>query len=164
MKLPRVLLGIGILVLAAAASGCGACGGTETGNCGSAHVASGSGSYGFPTSADTILYYTCTKLSDCHAGLAYEDCTIGVLGTTNIDVEIGMTGGAYPTYQDLIDDETAGKITADTTALNTCLNDIDTLNCTDGAVTGAWNSGSPSDFSNVETMFPAGAGSCPDVY
>lgn len=161
----RLVLAAAVLGLTlSAVPGCGPCGGTETGNCDPALTGSTDGAMTPTRPAVELRNALCSKLAECHTELAVTDCQLGLNAVANIDTEIGVAGGTYATYEDLIDDEAAGNLTGDATILDVCTADIAALTCSNPLVQGAWSSGDSTNFSNVETMIPTTAGSCPDVY
>lgn len=155
------------LVSAANLQGCGqGCGGTETGNpaCGEGIDETGPFSDETQTAAERILDSLCNKLTECFDSLTQSECQTGVLGTDQIDNELGLTEGSFSSYLEIINAERGETISADSDALNTCLSDIRILDCSDEGVQAAYSEADPDNFDNVENMVPAGIDSCEGVY
>ena len=155
------------------------CGGTDTGNPSCPSVAD-SGDDGGSSSDDSgedspvsteaispanqILDALCIKLNECFTGLSTVDCTAGILDMGNLEDNFGLTDGSYGIFEEIIDAENAGEITADATALTTCLTDISNLTCSSDTAQSAYDESAATDFDNVQNMIPTGSDSCGGVY
>ncbi len=123
-------------------SGCSGGGtGTDTGN---------------PNPTDTtlsgeLLDIMCSKLNECYPSLSEAQCVSAVKATSSIDTELGLDPG-FGTYQEVIDGEKAGSLVVNLVEAVQCEADIGALACSDPAVTGAYNTGSPTDLSNVNQL------------
>lgn len=116
------------------------------------------------TGAEQILDALCDKLTECNASLLEIDCETGILGTGGLENDLGLTEGSYDTYEGIIYAEENEEISADSTALTSCLLDIDGLSCDDAGVQSAYDEADADNFDNVENMVPNGADSCEGVF
>jgi hypothetical protein len=154
-----------ILLLSLMVSSCG----TETGNPFIDYFGNTATSYnpGVVLNTDTavVVYYACSKLTECNSStLDYSDCETALLTLDTFDTELGLVDGVYTDNQAILDAEDGNTITPNETESAQCLSDLLALGCSDSEVTNAFDSNSPSDFSNAHQVIPAGAGSCNDMF
>jgi hypothetical protein len=140
-----------LATLAFALSGCGGGGVTDAGN---------------PAPqpwANNCLNSMCSKLHECFPSLSLAQCAAGIKASSSIDTELGVRQG-IGTFQDLMDAESAGQITAYSPAKSTCTRDIGLLACDSTEVQAAFNTGNPSDFENVNSLLSRSSLSCAGAY
>lgn len=141
------------------------CGGTGTGNPGKTTPDF------IPTSstqtsagASAILDAICAKLSACYPTLSTTACRNGILPTTQIDTELGLSSG-FGTYQHILDSEDGMTISVNAARAAICISDISALSCSAAGVVAAYTATAPTNFNNVYQLLPTGpVTSCPGVY
>lgn len=116
------------------------------------------------TSSEQILEALCDKLTECYTSLTETDCETGIKATGGLENDIGLTEGSYSTYQDIIDAEENGEISADSDALSSCIADIGSSECGNTEVDSAYDSADADNFDDVENMVPDGTDSCEGVF
>lgn len=136
-------------------------GGTDTGN--PTTTDGDSPSVENITEAEAILDSLCTKLTECFTELSLTECETGILAEHGLENEFGLTQeGDSITFQEIVDAEEAGEITANTSEAQTCETDISNLACSDATVSIAYDPEEPGTFGdNIENMIPS---SCEGVY
>lgn len=116
------------------------------------------------TGAAEILNVLCSKLTECFPDLTESACNEGLLGTTNIDTELGITEETVSSYQEIITLEAEAILQADSTSLDQCLTDLTSFSCEAEVISNSFNPSNSSDFSHVVTLIDAAFESCSVVY
>jgi hypothetical protein len=115
-------------------------------------------------SAKLFLSEVCSVITRCHPEVSADECQSGVLATNGINYQLGLNVGSVSNFNNIINLESFGGITANSTASQTCDSDIKSLSCTDPAVQSAYDLNSSTPFANVPLMIPTTLGSCPAVF
>jgi hypothetical protein len=116
------------------------------------------------STSKTILNEICQVITRCHSQVSLIQCENGVLGTGGIDYQLGLQANSVATYSDIVQAESQGSLQGNPTATKSCLSDINTLNCGDSRVQGAFDPMLSNPFSRVSSMMPTAPGSCPAVF
>ena len=116
-----------------------------------------------PTNASSeILFAICSVLDRCQAQVPFNTCMTGVAATDGIGVTLGLPAGAYDPYSSIETAEANGKLAANLTNTNTCIDTINNLSCTNPNVLNAYNPANPNPFAGVPGMVPTQ--SCGQVF
>lgn len=113
--------------------------------------------------ATNCLSSMCSKLHECFPSLSLAQCGAGIRASSSIDTELGVRQG-IGTFQDLMDAEAAGEITAYSPEKTTCTRDIGLLSCGSAEVQAAFDPGNPTDFEQVTSLLSRSSLSCAGVY
>lgn len=138
--------------------------GTETGN------PINSGEFSSGTNEDTVYFSNtlaetiCNKLIACFSDITdLTSCKEEIENETGFDSALSL-GSSYSSLELILEAEKTSKIALNSTESAQCKTDIENLNCSDSEVINAYDSSSPSDYSQVANIIPVNAGSCQDAF
>jgi hypothetical protein len=98
-----------------------------------------------------LLNAACSKIVECHSpGPIY--CDADFLQTNTVDTEIGASTG-YSNYSAIVAADFSMDITANETALNSCVSEVRDLDCEHPTVVSAYLHGQPSPYAGVADIF-----------
>lgn len=108
-----------------------------------------------------LLDQLCEEFTECFQQIGLDVCKEGLILVTNIDQELGIEEGKYPSYEAIIEAEKAGVLIPDSSAAGICMADTTALSCNDPSVRAAYNTSDPSNFDFIADMIPD---SCQKVF
>jgi hypothetical protein len=144
------------------------CGGTETGNpSGLTTTAGGSAGAGtgespYTATPQNLVNAICALVAQCD-GADSSACLSGILSQTNIPTALGLSA-SFGTVQQMLSEYNSGTISENTTYSNQCLTDIEALSCSSSAVTSAYSSSAPTDWTKLINLIPTSSTSCAGVF
>jgi hypothetical protein len=115
------------------------------------------------TAAKTLMTDLCSVVTRCHPEISEAQCETGLLGTGEIDYQVGLQRNTYQNFSAILQAEAGGVISGNQTAMNTCSVAVAKLQCSDPLVQAAYDPGSQS-FAGLALMIPTTPGSCPAVF
>ncbi len=137
-------------------SGCGQTGSAPTGTT----DVTGVGVY--TSTPQNLVDAICAVAAQCD-GADSSACLSGILSQTNIPTALGLSAG-FGTVQQMLNEYSNGLISQNVAYANQCLTDLQALSCSSAAVTGAYSSSAPSNWSNLANMIPTSSTSCGGVF
>lgn len=151
---------LAIFVLPLFLSACLVSPGTNTGNPGDdMHSEPGSD----PAISQYLVLSVCRKIKDCYPQSNSSICYSKAMDLSGYTSELGSTAAAYNSMNDLLVDETDGKLTPNNTNSQTCMTAIEALSCSSSLVQNAYSTAAPADYSATNTLFRA-ATACQQIY
>jgi hypothetical protein len=136
-----------IFILLLAVSGCG----TDTGNPGINGESLPTQDPALETAPDgarSVAAQICTTLAACNTGLDTMSCSSSVLSVSGLPSYLGYSN--YNTLNDVASD--AGK-SVNNTYLQSCLTELNAVNCGSSRVSNSFSPATPTNFSNVSQLF-----------
>lgn len=116
------------------------------------------------TGSKKLLTNFCSVIIRCHPDVSVSQCETGVMKTTGIDYQVGLTKGSVGAFSEILNSESSGALQANATALSSCQSAVDNLLCSDSKVQAAYNASNADPFSGLAFMIPTMPGSCPALF
>ena len=103
----------------------------------------------------------CDVLTECYPTLNHDDCVAALVNSDQISNQLGgpETDGSGIPYSTIVRIYNRGSLAIDRRALRGCISDLEALTCSDDLVLAAWDSSDPTNFDNIENIFPDSCGS-----
>ncbi|MGZ3805960.1 MAG: hypothetical protein ACXVB4_17220 [Pseudobdellovibrionaceae bacterium] len=108
-----------------------------------------------------ILKSVCKILTTCHPELVEITCLDGIRASAGVGESLGLPSGNFATYEAVITAESAGQVSMDPAATDSCVSNIQQLTCANSAVAKAYDPNLANPFANVPLMLPQVPASCP---
>lgn len=106
----------------------------------------------------------CQKLVSCHQDLSIENCEIGIGSTAGLNESLGIPNNRLATFTDLILAEFNKLAVANVTQLQSCTNDIKTLDCQSGAMKNSYSPTAALPFGGVPQMISSLGATCTNSF
>jgi hypothetical protein len=100
-----------------------------------------------------LMHAVCNKMSACHTDLAWADCKEKFFARTDVDTEIGIPAGTYPTFLDTFKAELNYKIKYSPLDFNDCLSNLNSMTCDDPLIVNAYTSSAVDPMAGITAIF-----------
>jgi hypothetical protein len=111
--------------------------------------------------SNEVLFAVCGVINRCHSQVTLTDCQGGVLRTSGFAAPLGLTT-SLDTMESILQAEFDGALVGSQAAGNNCYGQINRLDCSDGAVQGAYNPLLANPFAAAPGLIPSA--SCSQVF